>query len=202
MIKNISLTTKKSLEPKDETQTTWFPMATATGKGWKTVLSLRWTILMPTVEPVLRWAILRFRRRLHIVSNSVVIFNFNQNQANTLSFSEWVSSHDPQGDRVRKNVFVSRQIKEIRGAYECSCWPKAWSMKQNFHGAAPRPSSVLVVPSRSVRTAWRGGHWANCRKRYHGVPLSYLFCLLALTLHQRIYDKIWRSIKCINLFIY
>ena len=129
-------------------------------KGWKQYYhwgGQSWW-LMPTTEPVLRWAILRFRRRLHIVSNSVVIFNFNQNQANTLSLSEWVSSHDPQGDRVRKNVFVSRQIKEIRGAYECSCWPKAWSMKQNFHGAAPRPSSVLVALSCSVRT--------GCMKRW------------------------------------
>ena len=64
------------------------------------------------------------------IRNSVLIF--------TQSLAEW-SAHIVllrmsaylcmihSSHREGKNVFVSRQIKEIRGAYECSCWPKAWS---------------------------------------------------------------------------
>ena len=46
-----------------------------------------------------------------------------------LSFSEVSLSHERQWV-CKKNLFLSREIKEIRGAYayECSCWPNGcWS---------------------------------------------------------------------------
>ena len=84
-----------------------------------------------------------------------------------LSFSEVSLSHERQW-LSKKNLFLSREIKEIRGAYayECSCWPAAWSGTK-FSRLCPRSVPVdeeTVPPSWTLSNAmeWRDLVWRHC----------------------------------------
>ena len=133
-----------------------------------------------------------------------------------LSFSEVSLSHERQW-LSKKNLFLSREIKEIRGAYayECSCWPTAWSGTK-FSRLCPRSVPVdeeTVPPSWTLSNAWNEETWYDGTVLWQhnliiaqGPPLHHIcsvFTIAFFTVHiQNIcyLKKAWESVFWLREF--